>query len=276
MTDAHDRHTLTTILQTFYNPHVLERGHKLSPSGVYLSPDLETPKEFLDHISALPLLASPEVHSAGSARLQAAMQKCRRGHKLECRGSVAVSWRPFLVSAPVYPSCSGDVWGIPDVCGSCGAQPRRPVKVCPLSSPEEAPHLQVFGLHENADITKDLKETNQLLESVLLTQSRDASGGGLQAAAGCLRAQLPCACALLQALLAAMSCLPVHRVFDVSAGSGKSSESILAEVAADILARLPPDFDVEAVSVKYPASYQDSMNTVSKWQRAACRPSTCL
>lgn len=45
-----------------------------------------------------------------------------------------------------------------------------------------APHLQVFGLHENADITKDLKETNQLLESVLLTQSRDASGGVLQAA----------------------------------------------------------------------------------------------
>ena len=77
MTDAHDRHTLTTILQTFYNPHVLERGHKLSPSGVYLSPDLETPKEFLDHIGSLPLLASPEVCSAGNARLQIAMLRCR-------------------------------------------------------------------------------------------------------------------------------------------------------------------------------------------------------
>ena len=84
---------------------------------------------------------------------------------------------------------------MPDVCGitvpSCAH-----LLSCALGSPERAPHLQVFGLHENADITKDLKETNQLLESVLLTQSRDASGGVRQAAASCLRAQLPCACML--------------------------------------------------------------------------------
>lgn len=36
----------------------------------------------------------------------------------------------------------------------------------------------VFGLHSNADITKDNQETNQLLEGVLLTLPRQSGGGG--------------------------------------------------------------------------------------------------
>lgn len=36
----------------------------------------------------------------------------------------------------------------------------------------------MFGLHENADITKDNQETNQLFQGVLLTLPRQAGGSG--------------------------------------------------------------------------------------------------
>ncbi|KAJ1097170.1 hypothetical protein NDU88_002296 [Pleurodeles waltl] len=39
-------------------------------------------------------------------------------------------------------------------------------------------HPEVFGLHENADITKDNQETNQLFNGVLLTLPRQTSGAG--------------------------------------------------------------------------------------------------
>ena len=84
-----------------------------------------------------------------------------------------------------------------------------------ISAPE------VFGLHENADITKELAETNLLLESLLLTVSREGSSGG-----------------------------------------GKSAEEVMAEVTADILLRLPPNFDLEMAENKYPVDYFNSMNTV--------------
>lgn len=45
-------------------------------------------------------------------------------------------------------------------------------------------------------------------------------------------------------------------------GGGKSWDSILAELAEDILARMPPPFDVERALLDFPVRYDESMNTV--------------
>nr|XP_014349786.1 PREDICTED: dynein heavy chain 3, axonemal [Latimeria chalumnae] len=78
----------------------------------------------------------------------------------------------------------------------------------------------VFGLNENADITKDNQETNQLFDGVLLTLPREAGGGG------------------------------------------KSPQEVVEDLSADILSKLPEDFDLEMVIQKYPVVYEESMNTV--------------
>lgn len=39
-------------------------------------------------------------------------------------------------------------------------------------------HPEVFGLHENADISKDLQQTKLLFDSLILTQGGGLKGGG--------------------------------------------------------------------------------------------------
>lgn len=42
------------------------------------------------------------------------------------------------------------------------------------------PAPEAFGMHENADINKDLQEVGELLDSLMLTQSSDAGGASGQ------------------------------------------------------------------------------------------------
>jgi len=85
------------------------------------------------------------------------------------------------------------------------------------------PHPEVFGMHANADITKDKKETQELLSSMLLTQVQSGGGGGM------------------------------------------NREKVVATLTADCIEKIPRElFDVELVEIKYPITYQESMNTVLK------------
>lgn len=86
------------------------------------------------------------------------------------------------------------------------------------------PAPEIFGLHENADITCEQNETYALLGTLLALQPR-ASGGG-------------------------------------SSGGGPTQEEVISGLAQSILSKLPPAFDVEAVGAAYPTVYTQSMNTV--------------
>lgn len=81
---------------------------------------------------------------------------------------------------------------------------------------------EAFGLHQNADITRDQNDTALMFQSLAST-SGGASGGG---------------------------------------PGGGASEGLVAGLVRECLLALPPAFDLEAVQRKYPVLYEESMNTV--------------
>jgi len=84
------------------------------------------------------------------------------------------------------------------------------------------PDPEVYGFHSNADITKNQGETLLLFDSLLLTQA-EAGGGD---------------------------------------SGGASMEETVVMIASNITNDLPPLFDMNIASKKYPTEYTDSMNTV--------------
>ena len=75
-------------------------------------------------------------------------------------------------------------------------------------------------MHENVDMTRELWETRELFNSVLLTLGK------------------------------------------VSGGAGGLGMDTVNEVAADILRKLPKEFELDKAIKKYPVVYSESMNTV--------------
>ncbi|KAJ1515292.1 Dynein heavy chain 7, axonemal [Coelomomyces lativittatus] len=90
------------------------------------------------------------------------------------------------------------------------------IKSLPLESKPE-----VFSLHENADISRNLLETENLLRCILLTQENTEGSGG-----------------------------------------SNNAESLVYDLASDMLSKIPPVFNIPNIQEKYPVMYNESMNTV--------------
>lgn len=106
-----------------------------------------------------------------------------------------------------------------------------------------------------------------MLESIMLTQvGRAEQGrGSMQASTGVLNLCMPGGPRTHLRVVP-----PSLQSRDQSGGGGKSFETVVGEVAAEVLERLPMNFDLEAVEGAYPQDYLNSMNTVLV-QVGACR-----
>ncbi|XP_070136648.1 dynein axonemal heavy chain 3 [Drosophila bipectinata] len=94
-----------------------------------------------------------------------------------------------------------------------------------VSSFPLSPQPEVYGLHENADINRNVKETNALISGVLLTQTD---------------------------LMASVKASSV----------GGAKEDPAIAICKQVLAQMPEEFDIDVVSKSYPVIYTNSMNTV--------------
>lgn len=81
---------------------------------------------------------------------------------------------------------------------------------------------EAFGLHENADITKEISASNSIMDSILLTQS----------------------------------------IIPTLSASGKSPDTLLSELLEAMLIKMPNNFDMDLIQEKYAITYTESMNTV--------------
>lgn len=82
---------------------------------------------------------------------------------------------------------------------------------------------EVYGLHANSGITRDLQTSKTLLDSMILLLGSEAAG---------------------------------------TAGAGVSPEQMVLETIKQIESKMPPDMDIEGAAEKYPVNYNESMNTV--------------
>ncbi|KAG5895230.1 hypothetical protein JTB14_003447 [Gonioctena quinquepunctata] len=84
---------------------------------------------------------------------------------------LSIFYTPDAVKKPGYTFSASGLYYVPVNATTQGCLDY--IKSLPI-----IPQPEVFGLHENADITKDNQETRMLLEGVLLTQTQMITGGG--------------------------------------------------------------------------------------------------
>lgn len=102
-------------------------------------------------------------------------------------------------------------------------------------------HPEVFGMHENVDISKDLQATKLLFDSILLTMgSTTADGGNTDKKLNDIANDI-------------LSKVNRKMIF---------IETFSSTIDICFSFQLPNNFDLEEAMKKYPTEYKESMNTV--------------
>lgn len=153
----------------------------------------------------------------------------------------------------------------------------------PLQAPPE-----VFGMHENADITKNQNDTVTLFKTLVLTEGGGSGGGGggstddkIDSVASDILSKLPddygesgrgllhrgahgCCIALNEGPLnVSRSCVaPPWVDVAVMAPSLRRGSLCSAPTPPRAPAPFPPLLDMEAAMIKYKVKWEESMNTV--------------
>ena len=97
---------------------------------------------------------------------------------------------------------------------------------------------EIFGLHSNADLTKDQNESLNLFSSIIATMGGGGGGGS---------------------------------------SGGKTKQDIQREIADDIMAKMPPDFDMRLAGKKYPTDPLESLNTTLTQELLRyCKLTSCI
>ncbi len=182
--------------------------------------------------------------------------------------------------APGYAFSPSGTYTVPDAAAAGVRDHLELLRGLPI-----VPRPEIFGLHENADITCDQVRSWMTRHAHAPRQAphtrtragwRAGQAGRKPAVRTCAPSEPhprppptpnrnPCQnetydmCATLLALQPR-----------VASGGGSSQEEVIGALAADILARLPPPFDVEAVAERYPTTYRESMNTVLTQECIRC------
>ncbi|KAJ7552868.1 hypothetical protein O6H91_06G073600 [Diphasiastrum complanatum] len=120
-----------------------------------------------------------------------------------------------IITEPRYNFSESGIFNIPEVNTVSGFL--NYIRELPL-----APKPEIFGLHENADITCDQNESYELFYTILSFQPREKSSGA----------------------------------------GGFSRDELIEKTCRDMLDIVPATFDIDAVLQKYPTMYTESMNTV--------------
>jgi dynein heavy chain len=86
---------------------------------------------------------------------------------------------------------------------------------------------EIFGMHLNADISRNQQSTQLMFETCVVSGATAGAGGGGGKAKG-----------------------------------GKTNDERMGEIAADILTKLPPAFQLDDIAEKFPVDYHECTNTV--------------